>query len=345
MLVLGYIRVSSIEQEQGFGPEIQESAIREYCSANELVEPEIVHESKSGESLLSRHEVKVALNRVEMARESGQEAHLVFYKLDRLARDVLDQETVVGRALSKGFRLHSTFSAEADTLNPAYAGDPMRVAIRQFFGIYNQLERATIQLRLDGGLHLKAKSGASTGGRMPFGYWSLNNEIAVEPTEAAAVRRAFELADRGVDLVGSLSLIVHEFPDLCGHWQKGFLWRVLQRRDLYQHGLYKTRLGVVPTSRPELVIYRPVEGVPVGVPVIREVNWAKVREPVQVLTLSLLCGATESWIKRLVSDRRLAAKWSKGRMQFDKATAQQVAQCWAAEQAQAQDKGSASGHR
>ncbi len=333
MLVFGYIRVSSIEQEQGFGQDVQENAVLDYCEAQNLAEPELIYESKSGESLLSRHEIKLVLARAEAARDKGEEVHIVSFKLDRLARDVIDQETMVGRALSKGFRLHSTFSAENDTLNPAYAGDPMRVAIRQFFGIYNQLERATIQLRLDGGLHLKAKEGGSTGGRMPFGYWAVNKEIVIEPSEAQVVQRAFEMHDSGVDLVGSLVVLQHEFPKMCGHWKKSFLWRLLKRRDLYQHGLYRTRLGVQATKQLGLIVYTPRPGVPIVAARVQRVDWASTPDPMHILTLSLLCGASEMWIKRQVNDRKLAARWNKGKLLLDREIAQQIAQLWAVEQA------------
>lgn len=163
MLVLGYVRVSSTEQEQGFGPQVQEAAIRSYCREHQLGEPEIVHESASAENIVQRVEIKAVLHRVKAAQAAGTPAHVVFYRLDRLARNLSDQEVVVGLALTHRFRLHSTFSAEADTLNPAYAGDPMRTLIRQVFGMFAQFERATIQGRLDAGLAEKAKRGIDRG--------------------------------------------------------------------------------------------------------------------------------------------------------------------------------------
>jgi DNA invertase Pin-like site-specific DNA recombinase len=317
VLVIGYVRVSSVEQEEGFGPEIQEAAIRDYCRGKSLPDPEIVCESKSGESLLSRHEIKLILVRAEEAREQGIEAHIIFYKLDRLAREVTDQESVVARALSRGFRLHSTMNAEADTLNPAYAGDAMRVAIRQFFGIVNQLERATIQMRLDGGLHAKAKTGGSTGGRLPTGYMAVNKQIVIDPVEAEAVARVFALDATGIDLVGICVIVAREFPAVCGHWKKGFVSRLLKRRKLYQHGLYRTRLGVEEKPCPELIIFHPERPQQAPRPTGR-IPWDELPEEIPMMMATLLLHETEGWVKRYVEAHGVTVTWKKGRMLLPK---------------------------
>lgn len=326
-LVIGYTRVSAIEQEQGYGPDVQAYRITDYSKSYGLPSPEIVLESKSGESLLARQEIKIILARLQDAREKGIEAHLIFDKLDRLARDLIDQETVVANALKHGFRLHSTVSAENDTLNPVYAGDPHRVAIRQFFGMTNQLEKATIQIRLDGGLHMKAKQGGSTGGRLPFGYWSVNQELAIEPRESEAVARAFTLRDAGAEMVAIKIVLAKEFPDLCGHWEKGQVSRVLARRDLYQHGMYRTRLGVEAVFHPELVIYRPDK--PQAAPKHAVgIDWSSLPDQVSTLMLGVICGAGEHWIRRQIEERRFVATSRKTKVYVGKATAQELVRMW-----------------
>lgn len=326
-LVIGYTRVSAIEQEQGYGPDIQAHGIRDYAKTYPLPAPEIVLESKSGESLLARQEIKVTLARMQAAREQGREAHLIFHKLDRMARDLIDQETVVANALKHGFRLHSTMLAENDTLNPVYAGDPHRVAIRQFFGMTNQLEKATIQIRLDGGLHMKAKEGGSTGGRLPFGYWSVNQELAIEPQESQAVARAFTLRDAGAEMAAIKIVLAKEFPHLCGHWEKGQVSRVLARRNLYQHGMYRTRLGVEEVYHPELVIYRPDQ--PQAAPKkMVGVDWDSIPEQVSTLMLGIICGAGEHWLRRQIEDRRFIASSRKTKVYVGKATAKELVKLW-----------------
>jgi DNA invertase Pin-like site-specific DNA recombinase len=316
VLVLGYVRVSSIEQEGGFGRDIQRDAIVAYCQAAGITVPEIHEESESAESITKRLVLLELIARAKDAQRRGVQAHIVFAKLDRLARDLIDQESVVNCAMSHGFRLHSTSSAENEVLNPAYAGDPMRVAMRQIVGVFAQLERATIQGRLDSGLAAKAKQGGSTGGRLPFGYRPMNDDIAIDEGKAPAVRRLFELHDRGLDQASVAAMLALEYPLLCGHWQKFNVSRMLRRRDLYARGLYRSRLGVVEVARPELRI---LPEVPVtawlnprsaGEPIV----WARFPDPLASLTISLLLDQPPQWIQQQVIGLGIPVTWVKGRM-------------------------------
>src|SRR5271156_3356835 len=120
-LVLGYVRVSSTEQEHGYGPDVQEQAIRAYCLHRKLDGPKMVRETASAESIIGRREFNQLIKMAEVSQLAGTQVHIIFHKLDRLARELMDQEVVVGRALKFGFRLYSTQPAEADILDPAYA--------------------------------------------------------------------------------------------------------------------------------------------------------------------------------------------------------------------------------
>jgi DNA invertase Pin-like site-specific DNA recombinase len=316
MLVLGYVRVSSIEQESGYGPQVQEEAIRAYCADKGLSDPEIVHETASAESLVERQQLRDLLARAKATQEDGTPTHVVFYRLDRLARQLTDQESIVGHSMRYGYQLHSTYAAEAETLSPAYAGDPMRVAIRQFFGIFSQLERATIQARLEGGRFAKAKDGGATGGRTPFGYMPKDRDIAVDPESAPIIRRVYELAHHGLDQASIAALVAREHPGPCSHWGKCQISRILARRALYAQGRYRSRLGVVEVNRPELRILPQVLGEPAPVPVATgaPIAWDQFPDPMPMLTLSLLLDRPAAWIQRQITDHGLRATWLKGRM-------------------------------
>src|ERR1039458_4876473 len=93
---LGYVRVSTTDQaERGQGLNIQRRGIREYCRAHRLVLLEILgDEGISGVSgLQGRPGLAEALSRIE----NHEATVLVLFRLDRLARDLLLQETVVER--------------------------------------------------------------------------------------------------------------------------------------------------------------------------------------------------------------------------------------------------------
>lgn len=333
ILVLGYGRVSTIEQEQGFGFEVQDEAMETYCEVNGLPEPEIVHESQSGESLLDREEVRQVLARAALEQEAGHQVHVVFYRLDRLSRDLIDQEVIVGQAKRSGFRLHSTFATENDTLNPAYLGDPTRTLIRQVLGMFNQYDKAIIQLRLDGGLRAKGKTGGSTGGRMPFGYWASNQDIIIHPQEAEAVRRLYALAAQGLDFASIAVILGREFPTHCAHWQKSYISRAIDRKDLYVFGVYKPRGAAKPVTRPELIIVteseykRACAGDGSWAPAPKgsgEIRWDELPDPVPVQTLATLLDLPVEGVRQRAVAHSLPITWDKGKAKISRMAAQQL---------------------
>jgi hypothetical protein len=99
--------------------------------------------------------------------------------------------------------------------------------------------------------------------------------------------------------------------------------RVLDRKDLYVHGHYRTRVGVEVVRRPELVIVsedeyqRALKGDVSWAPMPKmagEVNWDQVPDPVAVPTLSLLVCQPTSWVQRMVTEKGLGATWRGSRM-------------------------------
>jgi DNA invertase Pin-like site-specific DNA recombinase len=94
-------------------------------------------------------------------------------KLDRLARDLMVQETIIGDLRKRSFDLVSV--TEPDLLQ----NDPTRILMRQIFGAIAQYEKAMIVAKLRGArLRMKAKTGRCEG-RKPFGYYE-GEETALE---------------------------------------------------------------------------------------------------------------------------------------------------------------------
>lgn len=307
ILVLGYVRVSSIDQEHGFGPEVQADKILKYAATKDLPPPTLHYESKSGESILNRVELHRVLAHSETAAEVGGEAHIIVYSLDRLTRDLIDQESVVTRCQKTGVRIHSTIEAENDTLDPAYAKDPMRQAIRQFFGIIHQLDRAIIQRRLDGGLSRKASQGGFTGGRVPFGYRASNQELEVDPEQAAAVCRVFELMDAGITKQVIAAIISREYPRICGHWTGVQVTRAARRRELYAEGIYRPRGGEQSLQRPELVILR--DEFRKSLPETGILDISKLPDPIRLDGLAILLRQDQRDLMRLIRDNGILARY------------------------------------
>jgi DNA invertase Pin-like site-specific DNA recombinase len=100
---LGYVRVSTTDQaERGQGLNIQRRGIREYCRADRLLLLEILgDEGLSGASgLQGLSGLAKALSRIE----NHEATVLVLFRLDRLARDLFLQATVVERLRLGGAR-------------------------------------------------------------------------------------------------------------------------------------------------------------------------------------------------------------------------------------------------
>jgi site-specific DNA recombinase len=307
-LAIGYVRVSSIEQESGYGPEVQQGRIEAYCQKAGLPPPVIYRESKSGDSILARHEFQDVLARAEKCSEDGGEAHIVFSSLDRMTRDLIDQEATVMRCYSSGVRLHSADPSEADVLDPRHSKDPMRTAIRQFFGIVHQLDKAIIQRRLDGGLVQKAKRGGYCGGKTPFGYRSVNHELEVDPEGAEVVRKAFSMHRRGLNQSTIAMVLSSQHPTLCTKWTNTQVSRILKREDLYAQGLYVPRGMEVPIVRKDLIILQGED----PTLMLDEALWRSMPESLSLAAACTLLGKTEDSLLSEVESRDIRVIYKKG---------------------------------
>ena len=86
-------------------------------------------------------------------------------KLDRLARDLMVQETIIGDLRKNGFELVSVM--EPDLLQD----DPSRKLMRQIFGAIAEYEKTMIVLKLRGArVRARANHGRCEG-RKPFGHF------------------------------------------------------------------------------------------------------------------------------------------------------------------------------
>ena len=87
----------------------------------------------------------------------------------------------------------------------------------------------SIQARLDSGLHAKAKTGKSTGGRLPFGYQALGQDIVIQPENAPIVVRVFQLHQAGLDLAALRGVTSDGAQGLLAYLRRGLTWVQQQR--------------------------------------------------------------------------------------------------------------------
>lgn len=159
---IGYTRVSSLEQvERGNGLEIQRRAIVQYCKRNRLALVELLSDDgiSGSRALDGRVGLVEALSRIERQDATV----LVVFRLDRLARDLLLQETVIHRLRQCGGSVVSVSEPDID------GEDPTRVLVRQILGALSQYERTLIKARMAAGRRAKIERGGYIGGIPKYG--------------------------------------------------------------------------------------------------------------------------------------------------------------------------------
>jgi DNA invertase Pin-like site-specific DNA recombinase len=157
-----YLRVSGKSQVKGDGWLRQFIACREIAKSKNLQIIRIFREK--GVSGTTELEDRPALSALFAALEENGVKTVVIEKVDRLARDLMIQETIIGDMLKNGYALIS--SCEPDLCS----SDPSRVLIRQIFGALAQYDRAMITLKLRSARErIRAREGKCEG-RRAFGY-------------------------------------------------------------------------------------------------------------------------------------------------------------------------------
>jgi len=198
MKVVAYLRVSTDRQaEEGLGLDVQQQAIRAWAKQHgHRVALWARDEGVSGSNGLDTRD---GLLDALAALRSGQGKGLVVYRLDRLARDLIVQETLLGELRRMGAEVFSTSPSEAAYLTDD-PDDPSRALIRQVLGAVAQYERAMIALRLRSGRRRKAERGGYAYGSPPFGWEAKDGELIEHPAEQVVLARIRELHGEGRSL-------------------------------------------------------------------------------------------------------------------------------------------------
>lgn len=262
----GYCRISSSKQEQGLSLPAQEEAIRQYCRAKGLGDPFIVTEtSTAGQRMFRLPALSAPLDEDEEPAQGPcrprllmllghittvRHASLVVWRLDRLARINDEREVLYQLMLRSGVRLHTTDRGEQAWLANGDPNDPTTALMRQIFGAFSQYEKAVIEIRMQAGMRFKAAKGGYTGGRVPFGYRSVDRELVVDAQQAALVRYIYMLKHK---YKMTLQGISDQLLNFTGQkFPKSRIHRILNTEALYR-GQYTDRYGIQ-HERPDLII-------------------------------------------------------------------------------------------
>jgi DNA invertase Pin-like site-specific DNA recombinase len=210
----GYLRVSGKGQIDGDGFPRQKAAIKAYADAHNIrIVKWFQEEGVSGTKDL---ENRPALQDLMVALSSDEVSLVLIEKLDRLARDLMIQETIIGDLRKHGFELVSV--AEPDLCSD----DPSRKLVRQVFGAIAEYERSMIVLKLRAARQRTRQRDGRCEGRKPYGD---------RPGEGEVIQHMKELEGAGknyTDIADELN--AENIPTRAnGLWYPATVSRILAR--------------------------------------------------------------------------------------------------------------------
>jgi len=211
-----YLRVSGKSQIRGDGFPRQFLACRRYAAANDMKIVRIFRErGVTGEMEL---EGRPQLSALFAALEENGVRTIIIERLDRFARDLLVQETIIADMLKKGYLLIS--ASEPDLCST----DPSRILIRQIFGAIAQYDKAMTVLKLRGARERLRAKGLRCDGRVPFG---------LKPGEQPILDRMRYLRDVEHKRYEAIAVILNEerIPTRMGKkWKASTIHKILNPR-------------------------------------------------------------------------------------------------------------------
>jgi DNA invertase Pin-like site-specific DNA recombinase len=184
MKAFAYLRVSGKGQVEGDGFPRQLSAIKAYAAANDIAIAKVFREE--GVSGTVENMNRPTWQELMALLHANGVKTIIIERLDRLARDLMVQETAIADIRRNGFTLISV--AEPDLM----ASDPTRVLMRQLMGAVAQYDKSQIVAKLRGArMRVKAKEGRCEG-RKPFGYYEGEEKALARIRELRATGLGFD---------------------------------------------------------------------------------------------------------------------------------------------------------
>lgn len=204
MKVFVYLRVSGRGQIEGDGFDRQLLACQKYAKENNLEIVEVFREE--GVSGTKELDDRPALAELLAALEENGIKTVLIEKLDRLARDLMVQETIIGDMQKQGYTLLSAYEPDL------CSDDPSRKLMRQIFGAIAEYDKSMIVLKLRGARQRKKAKHGKGEGRHAFGE---------KPEEVQTLEQIREWA-----ATGSTAKRIAEHLNACGHQSRsGKPWR------------------------------------------------------------------------------------------------------------------------
>jgi DNA invertase Pin-like site-specific DNA recombinase len=190
--VAAYVRVSTTEQADAYGPDSQREKIRAWAEM-EGVEPEQIdwYDDAASGGDTDRDGLQEMLDKLEDCEYDA----LVVYRADRLSRSLKDLLVLIEDVLDP------CDCAFVSVTEPLDTSTPMGRAVLHMIGTFSELERGLITERLREGRKSKARGGGHATGEVPLGYRQTGEGgLEPDPHTAPIVRRIFNLREEGESL-------------------------------------------------------------------------------------------------------------------------------------------------
>lgn len=227
---VGYIRLSTQEQDEKFGAVAQKQQIKEYAENHGYEVVAWFQDIGSGVSD-ERPEWNKILFGDDIINPPFQA--VIVFKSDRVARDTKLYFYYLYLLEKKGVELIS--------VEENFNGDQAFANIyRSMMLFVAEQERKNIALRTSHGRKIKACAGGYSGGRTPYGYTVKDGQLEIVDDEAKVVKEIFALNDDGVSQVqiakylNSIGLKTRNGKE----WSQPLVRPIILKRKLYQ-GFYK----------------------------------------------------------------------------------------------------------
>jgi DNA invertase Pin-like site-specific DNA recombinase len=249
-----YARVSTSKQDTSV--DIQVRRALEYAAENGLHVPDqlrfVDSDVSGGKPLRERPQGRLMLNMMPL----WNVRHVIFTKLDRLGRNLMDIETTIQWFEKQGIEVHIT---DARLPQDRVMGKVMR----QIMGVFAEFEREMIRSRIQQNVDQKREQGLQTG-HVPFGHRavpvpSVENKqgkpmlrIVLDPEEQATLARMRAWRGQGWSyhrIARALNGEGISTKTGKGRWQSGNVKNVLTSR--YAMDTLEANLGAPASRRPE----------------------------------------------------------------------------------------------
>ena len=229
MKIVAYVCVSTEKQvRDGFGLDAQRTEIKAWAKAkgHRIVEW-CADEGISGANGIDTRE---GLYDALAALRAGSADALVVTSLDRLARQMTQQEGVLAEVWKAGRKVFAL--GDGGEVLEDDPDDPMRTAIRQMRGVFAQLERGLIRQRMAKGKREKRTQGGYVGGAPPFGFNSDHQgTLKPDPTMQRTIERILELDAEAHSLRQIIEVLDRDGlrPRSGGAWYPASVARIITR--------------------------------------------------------------------------------------------------------------------